>query len=74
MEKVSKTINLRVNDSDQALAMMEELEKSGLAVEAEFWSGTLRAVVSGGKEDIRKLESKLLGVLKQELNKPGEKG
>jgi hypothetical protein len=74
MEKVSKTINLRVNDSAQALAMMEELEKSDLTVEAEFCTGNLRAVVSGGKEDIRKLESKLLGVLKQELNKPGEKG
>lgn len=74
MERVSKTINLRVNDATQAVAAMEELEKSGLIVEAEFWSGTLKAVVGGGKEDVMKLESRLLGLLKQKLNKPGKKG
>jgi len=74
MERVSKTINLRVNDATQAVAVMEEFEKYGLTVEAEFCPGNLRAVVSGDKEDVRKLESKLFQLLKQNLNKPGEKG
>jgi hypothetical protein len=63
MGQVRKTINLQVGDSARAIAVMQALEKSGLASDAEFWSGSVRAVVSGSTEDIRKLESRLRGLL-----------
>jgi len=74
MGKINKTINLHVKDPSHAIAVMEELEKSGLTVEATFWPGNLRAVVSGDKEVVRKLELRLRGALKQKFNKPEKKG
>jgi len=64
MQKRKRTINVRVKDSSQLIALMEELGKLEVDLAAESHPRAIKIEVFGSKEEARELERKIRGLLK----------
>jgi len=64
MQKRKRTINVRVKDSSQLIALMEELGKLEVDMAAESRPRAIKIDVFGSKEEARELERKIRELLK----------
>ncbi len=63
MQKRRRTINVRVKDTSQLIALMEELGKLKVDLVAESRPRALKIEVFGSKEEARGLERKIRELL-----------
>ena len=59
MQKLKKTINVRIKNSAQMLELMKELEKVDVDLVAESRPRVIKIEVFSSREKIRELERKL---------------
>ncbi|MCK4404973.1 MAG: hypothetical protein KAV43_00505 [Hadesarchaea archaeon] len=64
MQKRKRTINARVKDSSQLIALMEELGKLEVDLAAESRPRAIKIEIFGSKEEARELERKIRELLK----------
>jgi hypothetical protein len=64
MQKRKRTINVRVNDTSQLIALMDELGKLEVDLAAESRPRSVKIEVFGSKEEARELERKIRELLK----------
>lgn len=64
MQKRKRTINVRVKDDSQLIALMEELGKLEVDLAAESRPRAIKIEIFGSKEEARKLERKIRDLLK----------
>lgn len=64
MQKRKRTINVRVKDDSQLIALMEELGKLEVDLAAESRHRAIKIEIFGSKEEARKLERKIRELLK----------
>ncbi len=64
MQKRKRTINVRVKDTSQLIALMEELGKLKVDLAAESRPRAIKIEIFGSKEEARELERKIGGLLK----------
>jgi len=64
MQKRKRTINVRVKDSSQLIALMEELGKLEVDMVAESRPRAIKIDVFSSKEEARELERKIRELLK----------
>ena len=64
MQKLKRTINVRVKDTSQLIALMEELGKLEVDLAAESRPRAIKIEVCGSKEEAREMERKIRGLLK----------
>lgn len=64
MQKRKRTINVRVKDTSQLIALMEELGKLEVDLAAESRPRAIKIEVFGSKEEARELERKIREHLK----------
>ena len=64
MQKRKRTINVRVKDASQLIALMEELGKLEVDLAAESRPGAIKIELFGSKEEACELERKIRELLK----------
>jgi hypothetical protein len=67
MQKRKRTINVRVKDTSQLIALMGEVGKLEVDLAAESRPGAVKIEVFGSKDEARELERKIRGLLKTSL-------
>jgi len=65
MQKRKRTINVRVKDTLQLIALMEELGKLEVDLAAESRPGAVKIEVFGSKDKARELERKIRELLEK---------
>ncbi|MFQ6129674.1 MAG: hypothetical protein ACE5OT_02555 [Candidatus Hadarchaeaceae archaeon] len=64
MQKRKRTINVRVKDDSQLIALMDELGKLEVDLAAESRPRAIKIEIFGSKEEARELERKIRELLK----------
>ncbi len=64
MQKRKRTINVRVKDTSQLIALMDELGKLEVDLAAESRPKAIKIEVFGSKDEARELERKIMELLK----------